>query len=296
MEAEEKNHREVMHELVTHANALGMSTPELGESPEVAWERLYGVARKRLQELASRDRSLSDAHGLVSRLQDAIGESEELKQRVIQLDAEKKAWDRCLTEANRRKDVARSVHRAASDTRAAVIERVFTQSLNDVWRDVFTRLAPSEPFVPAFGIPTTQRAVLKLNLETIYKSGGTGGTPAIMLSTGNLNTAALSLFIALHLAVEPKLRCLVLDDPVQSMDEVHVAQFAGLLRVLSKHHGRQTVVAVHERALFEYLALELSPAFRGDKLITIELHRDPDGHSRHHPTQIEWKDDALLAI
>jgi DNA repair protein SbcC/Rad50 len=60
---------------------------------------------------------------------------------------------------------------------------------------------------------------------------------------------------------------LVLDDPVQSMDDVHIAQFAALLRTLSKGTDRQLVVAVHERALFDYLTLELSPAFPGDSLI-----------------------------
>ena len=47
-----------------------------------------------------------------------------------------------------------------------------------------------------------------------------------MLSAGNLNTAALTLFLALHLSVEPRFPWLVLDDPVQTMDEVHIAQFA----------------------------------------------------------------------
>ncbi|HWT47937.1 MAG TPA: hypothetical protein VN255_04920, partial [Mycobacterium sp.] len=74
-----------------------------------------------------------------------------------------------------------------------------------------------------------------------HTSGGTGGSPQMMLSAGNLNTAALSLFIALHLAVEPLVPCLVFHDPVQSTDEVHVTQFAGLLRALSKQHKRQGI-------------------------------------------------------
>ena len=80
-----------------------------------------------------------------------------------------------------------------------------------------------------------------------------------MLSAGNLNTAALTLFLALHLSVDPRLPWLLLDDPVQSMDEVHIQQFAALLRTLAKRHGRRILIAVHERALFEYLSLELSP-------------------------------------
>jgi exonuclease SbcC len=61
------------------------------------------------------------------------------------------------------------------------------------------------------------------------------------------------------------------------MDEVHIAQFAALLRTLSKQKGRQIVIAVHERQLFEYLALELSPAYLDDRLITVELARASDG-------------------
>src|SRR3546814_20898276 len=94
-----------------------------------------------------------------------------------------------------------------------------------------------------------------------------------MLSAGNLNTAALTLFLALHLSVKPKLPWLVIDDPVQSMDEVHIAQFAALLRTLSKQMQRQVIIAVHARSLFDYLSLALSPAFDGDRLTLIELGR-----------------------
>ena len=77
-----------------------------------------------------------------------------------------------------------------------------------------------------------------------------------------------------NLSVRPQLPWLIIDDPVQSMDEVHISQFAALLRTLAKHNDRQIIIAVHEKPLFEYLALELSPAFPEDRLITIELGKD----------------------
>lgn len=86
----------------------------------------------------------------------------------------------------------------------------------------------------------------------------------------------MTLFLALNLSVKPILPWLIIDDPVQSMDDVHIAQFAALLRTL-KQNGRQVILAVHDRQLFDYLALELSPAFNGDRLITIELGRSADG-------------------
>ncbi|RWD13545.1 MAG: hypothetical protein EOS57_21095, partial [Mesorhizobium sp.] len=117
-------------------------------------------------------------------------------------------------------------------------------------------------------------------LETWYRSGDKGGDPRAMLSAGNLNTAALTLFLALHLSVSPDLPWLVIDDPVQSMDEVHIAQFTALLRMLAKSNlQRQIIIAVHEKPLFDYLSLELSPAFQNDRLITIELSRNADGQT-----------------
>jgi exonuclease SbcC len=113
-----------------------------------------------------------------------------------------------------------------------------------------------------------------------------------MLSAGNLNTAALTLFLALHLSVEPQIPCLVLDDPVQSMDDVHVAQFASLLRTISYEQGRQVVVAVHDQALFEYLALELSPPDQASRLALIRI-ADHNGVTRAECEYRRWVPDAL---
>ena len=296
LNAEEHEQQAVTSELATHAAVLSASAPAVDESPGEAWERLNEIATEQLQSLNRRRSSLSDAADLLSRLREITNQSDELTSTLAEIARSKQIWQRRVSEANRRREVARAVHTAASNTRTAIVQRVFTKSLNDAWSDVFSRLAPSEPFVPTFGIPTTARAALKLHLETIHKSGGTAGTPSMMLSTGNLNTAALSLFIALHLAVKPLFPCLVFDDPVQSMDEVHIAQFAGLLRVLSKQHDRQIVIAVHEHELFEYLALELSPAFEGDELITVELDLDSEGNPVHRSTRLAWADDEALAI
>jgi exonuclease SbcC len=163
-----------------------------------------------------------------------------------------------------------------------------------LWRDLFVRLAPNEQFVPAFEIPSESTQRLQPKLITIHRSGGAGGTPGAMLSTGNLNTAALTLFIALHLTVATQLPWLILDDPVQSMDDVHVGHFAALLRTLSKERKRQVVVAVHSRQLFEYLRLELSPAFAGDSLLTLELSPSPNRDTLCLPERRSFQEETAL--
>lgn len=180
------------------------------------------------------------------------------------------------TKSEHRIEIAKELVGKATALRTDKVRRVFNDELNSIWRELFIRLAPDEAFIPAFALPVSTSGPVQAILETHYRAGGKGGNPRAMLSAGNLNTAALTLFLALHLSVRPILPWLIIDDPVQSMDDVHIAQFAALLRTL-KQKQRQVIIAVHDRQLFDYLALELSPAFNGDRLITVELGRDADG-------------------
>jgi DNA repair protein SbcC/Rad50 len=197
-------------------------------------------------------------------------------------------------EAERRIALAKDLLARAQAIRADEVRRVFNEELNAIWRELFVRLAPDEAFVPAFALPSVPGRLIEAVLETHYRSGGKGGNPRAMLSAGNLNTAALTLFLGLHLSVAPILPWLVLDDPVQSMDDVHIAQFAALLRTL-KQHGRQVVIAVHDRQLFDYLTLELSPTINGDRLITIELGRDSDGMTTAPWSLMAFQPDRAIA-
>jgi exonuclease SbcC len=190
---------------------------------------------------------------------------------------------------------AKRVSEVTERVRSSIVKQVFNTALNKVWRDLFIRLAPSEQFVPAFKLPDGDRAKVEAILETLHRSGKSSGAPGSMLSQGNLNTAALTLFLALHLSVPSRMPWIVLDDPVQSMDDVHQAQFAALLRSLSKGMNRQIVVAVHERALFDYLSLELSPSFPGDSLIAVEISRNFDGDSVADPRVYVYEEDRALA-
>ncbi len=265
-------------------------------TPEQRIESLMNTATQE-QDAASKLQTVrQEAIVSRSRLQQLRTSLDELVSSIADLASQQDALDAQAGEVQDRRDLIRAVHSAALDERSEIIKRVFNQSLNRVWRDVFVRLAPDEVFVPAFGVPQTGRRAVSFSLQTVHRSGEIGGSPGAMLSAGNLNTAALSLFVSLHLAVEPEVACLVFDDPVQSMDEVHVSQFAALIRTLSKQLGRQVVIAVHEHELFEYLSLELSPAFQGDRLITIQLGSQPSGSTSAFVEEIEFEDDLAVAV
>lgn len=271
IEAAFSEQRYVSSELARYAALLQVNVSPAVDSFQAASTELLQQAEAQVARLTDEANQYRKANDEADRLTVALERETEAVQSLAGIAEHKKKWDDRVAEAKRRQGIAKEVHEAATHARATIVNRVFTESLNEVWKDVFSRLAPDEEFIPSFGIPNATKKSFDIKLETTHRNGEASGPPQMMLSAGNLNTAALSLFLALHLAVEPIVPCLVFDDPVQAMDEVHVAQFAGLVRLLSKQNRRQVIIAVHERELFDYLALELSPAYEGDELITIEL-------------------------
>ncbi|MBN8974923.1 MAG: AAA family ATPase [Rhizobiales bacterium] len=281
-------------ELVQHARAIGISSPTADEPLKAASARL--IAEVQRQEEALRA-TLSHHHLSIERLAELTRcrrDHEEAVAKLAETAALQTKSSNQREEAERRIAVAKDLMNKAQGLRTEKVRQVFNDELNAVWRDLFIRLAPEEEFVPEFALPSSGNGAVEAVLETRYRSGGKGGNPRAMLSAGNLNTAALTLFMALNLSVSPALPWLIIDDPVQSMDDVHIAQFAALLRAL-KREGRQVILAVHDRQLFDYLALELSPTFNGDRLITIELGRSADGMTTAPWTPRFFEPDKAIA-
>jgi exonuclease SbcC len=258
------------------AASLGQSLPESATSLVDAVTTLRDYVADRITSLQDRSAGRAAATQAVEQLAEAARTQLRLKREIAAAQKEVERGAAAADELERRRSVMRDLRDEAEEARVRLVRRVFTHSLNRAWRDLFVRLAPEEPFVPVFRVPEADQGVVA-SLETMHRDGKPGGPPGAMLSAGNLNAAALTLFLALNLSVPQRLPWILLDDPVQSMDEVHVSQFAALLRTLSREHARRVVIAVHERALFEYLALELSPASPHEGLITVELSRPPDG-------------------
>jgi exonuclease SbcC len=255
------------------ALVTGQEEPGATEIAEMAIERLSFELEARASLINQRVAARRAALEAIRKARAELARRSEIAADVESDNVELKKNTDALARANGIRATGQTIRSNVERVRVDIIRREFNDRLNKLWRDLFVRLAPNEPFVPAFKIPDASTPRIQPKLITQHRGGGSGGTPGAMLSAGNLNTAALTLFVALHLSVSPQLPWLILDDPVQSMDDVHIANFAALLRTLAKQQRRQVLIAVHDRQLFEYLRLELSPAFPDDSLLALELSR-----------------------
>lgn len=275
-------------------SSLGQPQPDDSTSLEDMIDGLMAYIESEIVVHEAQQKARQTAVQRIHDLRDNSSLERQARALIKKADASLARSESRIAELGGKREAMKNLRAEAEANRTRIVRSVFNKSLNRMWRDLFVRLAPREPFVPAFRVPETPGEAITARLETVHRDGKPGGSPGAMLSAGNLNTAALTLFLALHLTAKPRLPWLLLDDPVQSMDEVHVSQFAALLRALARDHGRRIVIAVHELALFEYLALELSPAQAGDSLITVELSSSWSGVTTAHPDFVAFKEDIAL--
>lgn len=295
-----RQNQESLHGLRTSAETfpkqLGLESTAKDESLSQTLARCSDAIGTQQNEI---DRKQADRHHVAS-IADSLQEYEALEKTLrndLKAAKEKKARiDKAWTKADKTRELGKTLSDKTVSVRTNIVRRVFNESLNEIWRDLFIRLAPDERFIPAFAFPSAGSGPVVASLETIYRGENRLGNPRSMLSAGNLNTAALTLFMSLNLSVKPTLPWLVIDDPVQSMDEIHIAQFAALLRTLSRQRERQIIIAVHEKPLFDYLALELSPAYEGDRLVTIELSRSHDQNTECRYKMNTWNPDSVFSV
>ena len=237
---------------------------------------------ERLQQLRS---TLNRARGMAQILEDKLALAVNSHNRHIRLESTD-------TDVRKLAREARQVRNIATEITRSLVHDVFSTNLNSLWTDLFGRLVKHETFRPKLDVEILARGKLRARIRAARNGDDAFAYLGSVLSAGNLNTAALTLFFALHLIEEPTNHILVLDDPVQSMDDVHIVELAKLLRLISRQAGRQLILSVHEMPLITYLEAELGPADPEQRLITVYVERHGD-RSHVTATQVDWQDDEL---
>jgi len=94
--------------------------------------------------------------------------------------------------------------------------------------------------------------------------------PGRTLSTSQANALAVALFLAFNLGLRPALLdTLVLDDPLQSLDDVHLLGLVDLLRRVSPH--RQMVITTHDASFASLLSRKLRPVSTGRRSVLARI-------------------------
>lgn len=94
--------------------------------------------------------------------------------------------------------------------------------------------------------------------------------PGSVLSTSQANALAVTLFLGFNLGLNAtSLETLVLDDPLQNLDDVHLLGLVDLLRRISPY--RQLLITTHDNGFATLLGRKMRPLVEGQRLVIVRL-------------------------
>ena len=179
-----------------------------------------------------------------------------------------------LAEAVARADSQDRTHTAAGQLIEALRGAVLTvtqrqiEQIAPLFQRIYSRIDPHPTFRVTQILTAMERGKGQLNIgisdpesEGIYNASP-------LLSSSQLNSYAVSLFLAMNLAIPTlKLGVTILDDPLQSLDSINLLGLVDVLRRFRRH--RQIIVSTHEERLMGLLQRKLRPICDGERTITM---------------------------
>lgn len=183
---------------------------------------------------------VSSAHDRVTSLETRVG------QLRAQIDEETGK----LAVAERTVEMARQIDRAAKEVPNQVLTEQF-DTVMPLLKELYLRL---RPHVDWREIETDFGGRVRASLNF---SVGDGHNPQFLFSSGQRRAAGLAFLLAIHLS-RPwcRLRSLLLDDPVQHIDDYRALNLAEVLSNV-RRTGWQVIVAVEDSALADLLCRRL---------------------------------------
>lgn len=136
---------------------------------------------------------------------------------------------------------------------------------------IYGRIDPHPSFRSLSLIARTWRGRGRLTTRISDDSNSiVSDSPGVLLSSSQMNAVALSVFLALNLGIgDPPLDLILLDDPLQSLDEINLLGVVDLLR--RSKTGRQLVISTHDRRFATLLQRKLRPINANESLSIVRL-------------------------
>lgn len=155
-------------------------------------------------------------------------------------------------------------------------------AIDPILRRVYARIDPHPAFREAEIRTSTSYGRGRLAMRVYDSAKEVFAEPLRVLSSSQMNALAVSIFLSFNLGMSSlSLRVAILDDPLQSLDDVNLLGVSDLLRRMKAQ--RQLFVSTHDARFSHLLQRKLRPTDSNQRTRLIEL----EGWNREGPTVVQ---------
>lgn len=248
---------------------------ELGLDPTLESDALGEQLRSLISELDDVSSALAahqeEGESLALKLAEAAQDARktELEREVANLRAEVAEVDELLRSREQTGDLASRIleglREASSDVVEAQVDRIVP-----LLQRIYARMDPHPAFRAVRLLTRITRGRGRLSTQIDDDLADLSSeSPESVLSSSQMNALAVAVFFALNLGVSTPLSAAMLDDPLQSLDDVNLLGLIDLLRRTKDR--RQLIVSTHDARFGSLLELKLRPVSSDQRTRLIEL-------------------------
>lgn len=202
---------------------------------------------------------------LVLEASQAVSRMSSIESNILALRAEIEKLAQAVSQSQDAVTAAREIERSIRRVSAEIIDERLAQ-ISPLLNELYQRLRPHADWRTIdYSIRGDVRRFLSLKV-------GDGLNPQFVFSSGQRRAAGLAFLLSVHLArAWTPLRSLLLDDPVQHIDDFRALHLVEVLAAL-RLDGRQIICAVEDSALADLLCRRLvSTSTEGGRRLDIDL-------------------------
>jgi DNA repair exonuclease SbcCD ATPase subunit len=182
-----------------------------------------------------------------------------------EIEGRRSKYSELKAEVHRRERAGELVNHILAALRDAAYALVAArlEDVGKVFQRIYSRVDPHPSFraVKFLSKMAYGRGRVSTRVEDEV-AGVSSDSPAHVLSSSQMNAMAVSIFLALNLGLRTMpLRMAILDDPLQSLDDINLLGLVDLLRRAREH--RQLLVSTHDARFGALLARKLRPVGDG---------------------------------
>ena len=194
----------------------------------------------------------------------------EIEQEVVRINSELTA---ALSEIQTREETGATISNMIESLRDASSDLVLSElgRLDSLLQRIYAAADPHPEFRTVRLISRMRQGRGRLFAElTDPLRGFRRETPKDFLSSSQMNVLAISVFLALNLGIPSlPLRVAILDDPLQSLDDLNLLGFIDILKRLRER--RQLMIATHDTRFASLLERKLRPISFSQRTVRVEL-------------------------
>jgi DNA repair exonuclease SbcCD ATPase subunit len=197
-----------------------------------------------------------------------LGEQRQLAAERVQVTGRLDAANSRIAGEEATKVLSGKIIDGLRDASLAVTAKQITQ-IAPLFQRIYSRIDPHPTFRVTQIVAGMERGHGKLDVGIADPDAGAPSRDAgPLLSSSQMNSFAVSLFLAMNLAL-PSLRLgvTILDDPLQSLDSINLLGLVDVMRRFRAH--RQIIVSTHEERLVGLLQRKLRPVRPDERMTTI---------------------------